>query len=603
MMRTTVLLCSLALVFLLTEAAAGLQAGLLDDQQIRVEGAPGALVSATRRPMTPGIHPPHEVLATAPEPLGVIGPETPNLLLILADDMGVDLVGAYGEGANPPCTPNLDLLAGDGLLFRNAWTNPLCTPSRAQLLTGRHGFRTGLGTVGAGGNLPAEEVTLPERLTGYSSAAIGKWGVGAMQGATHPNDSGFDYFAGSLGNFLEDYSDWNKTVNGLTSSVVTYATSDVTNEAIQLMQTLPEPWFLYVCYNAPHTPAHVPPAHLCPQGPCTSFCASNPGGVANRIKSMTEALDTEIGRLFQAMEVVDPEAFVVFMGDNGTAAQATEPPFDSARAKGSMYEGGINVPLIVNGPGVAVGESVGLVSSSDLMATFAELAGLEGGADDSVSLVPYFSDPTLALRTAVYSERFSPNHGTSPFDDHQLAIRNAGYKLIQRTGQPDELYDLVSDPFETLNLLPALAGTVESENHLALLDELAELYAGDEVEPWTDLGDALAGSFGAPELTGTGTLTASSPTTVTLSSALNNSTAYLVVGVSQIDSPLKGGVLVPSLDLVKSFGTGSSGSVVLDFAWPTTVPSNFSTYLQYWVADAAGPVGFSASNGLSATTP
>jgi len=69
----------------------------------------------------------------------------PNIVLILADDMGVDLIGAYGESADPACTPNLDLLADEGLLFRNAWSNPTCSPSRAQVLTGRYGFRTGIG--------------------------------------------------------------------------------------------------------------------------------------------------------------------------------------------------------------------------------------------------------------------------------------------------------------------------------------------------------------------------------------------------------------------------------------------------------------------------
>lgn len=300
----------------------------------------------------------------------------PNIVLVLADDMGVDLVGAYGETSNPPCAPHIDQLAAEGLLFRNAWTNPLCVPSRAQLLTGRYGFRTGLGTTGQGSNLSLSEVTLPEMLVGYTSAALGKWGVGSSGGSGHPNDSG--------------------------------------------------------------------------------FCASNPSTTIDQVKAMAEAMDTELGRPLETIEAVDPEAIIVFMGDNGTIGMATEAPFDPTHAKVTVYEGGINVPLLVKGPGVVRGECEGLVTSADLAATFSELAGFATSAEDSVSMVPYFSNPNLSLRSTVFSEKFSPNNGTLPFTDHDRAIRNHRYKLIRRTNEPDELYDLSNDPFEATDLYPNL---------------------------------------------------------------------------------------------------------------------------------------------------
>lgn len=402
----------------------------------------------------------------------------PNIVLILADDMGVDLIGAYGEAPNPPCTPNLDQLAAQGLLFRNAWTNPVCSPTRAQTLTGRYGFRTGIGSVVPGSTgLLLAETTIPEMLGGYSSAAFGKWHLGGGLGASHPNDQGFSYFAGSLGGMVPNYFSWSKTTNGSSATTTNYATTDTADEAIQAALTLPQPWFLYVCFNAPHTPVHAPPTALCPVGPCsTNFCDSNPTGTVAQTKAMTEAMDTEIGRLLAIVQAVDPQAIVLFMGDNGTAGGASQPPFVSSHAKGTVYEGGVNVPLIVRGQGVVQGECAGLVSSADLAATITELAGLATSAEDSVSMVPYFTAPTLSLRSTVYTETFLPNHGSLPFTDHDRAVRNERYKLIRRTGQADEFYDLGVDPFETANLFPTLVGgTPANDNYLALVQALVDL--------------------------------------------------------------------------------------------------------------------------------
>jgi arylsulfatase A-like enzyme len=384
----------------------------------------------------------------------------PNIVVILADDFGVDLMSSYGEGAAPPCTPNLDQLAASSLLFRNAWANPTCSPTRSALLTGRYGFRTGIGTPG-GVTLPLSETLIPELLesAGYASAAIGKWHLGS--GSMHPNASGFGQYAGSLSGQLPDYDMWTKTVDGNSSTSQTYATTDTTDEASLAMLTLPEPWFLYVNYNAPHTPIHVPALGLCPAGGCsTSYCSSAGPGMgmtpAERIKSMCEAMDTEIGRLLALLDALDPQAYVIFMGDNGTSNQGSEPPFVGTKAKGTVYEGGINVPFIVRGPGVTVTETQSLVSVTDLHATLAELAGVQSQAEDSISIVPVLSNPALTPRHTVYSETFSPN-GSGPWTDHRRAVRDDRYKLIRRLGQSDEFYDLLANPFETINLLPGLS--------------------------------------------------------------------------------------------------------------------------------------------------
>jgi arylsulfatase A-like enzyme len=409
----------------------------------------------------------------------VAKPERPNLVLLIADDFGVDMIGAYAEGTNPPCTPNMDLLAAGGLLFRNAWSNPVCSPTRAALLTGRHGFRTGIGGVvmPTGPGLALTELTLPEILPGYASAAVGKWHLAGALGNDHPNDGGFDSFAGTIAGGVPNYSQWVKVVDGQSSPTTTYATTDTVNEAIAAMQSMPEPWFLYVAFHAPHTPWHVPSSTLCPTAACpTATCATLPPIPNNRqmAKSMVEALDTEIGRLLVALQAEDPQAKIVFMGDNGTAAGVSQPPFSPAHAKGSLFEGGVNVPLIVTGPGVVPGECQALVTTTDLFATFADLAGARSTAEDSVSLVPYFSNAALSLRDTVYAETFAPNGGSPPFPSHSRAIRDARYKLIRITGQADAFFDLLADPFETADLMPGLSVT-EQAAYDALAAELVEL--------------------------------------------------------------------------------------------------------------------------------
>ncbi|MFT7669554.1 MAG: arylsulfatase B [Planctomycetota bacterium] len=390
----------------------------------------------------------------------------PNVILIIADDFGVDFLGAYGEGSNPPCTPNIDALATESLLFRNAWTNPVCTPTRAAILTGRYGFRTGMGGVGGNVGLPLAELCLPEMLRGYSTAAVGKWHLAGNLGNLHPNETGFGYYAGSLQGGLPDYFLWNKVSNGSSSQVTTYATTDTTDEAIAAISSMPEPWFCYVAYNSPHSPWHLPPDELCPgQGNCNQvFCGTLPQGASNsrKGKAMTEAMDTELGRLLAVIDQVDPDAYVIFMGDNGTPPQLTQSPFAPNHAKGTMYEGGVNVPMMVRGPTVTAGESQGLVSSVDMFATLSELCGSNATTADSVSMVPYFSNSSLMLRSTVYSESFLPNGSFPPIADHSRAIRDARYKLIRINGQADEFYDLDNDSFETANLLPNLTAAEQA---------------------------------------------------------------------------------------------------------------------------------------------
>jgi arylsulfatase A-like enzyme len=402
----------------------------------------------------------------------------PNILILLADDLGVDMVSCYAEGNSPPCTPNIDELAARGLLFRNAWTNPWCSPTRSQLLTGRYGFRTGIGEPVNNGNqgLLLSEFTLPEMLTGYSSSVSGKWHLaGQGQGKKHPGKSGFGYHAGSMGN-ITDYFNWQKVINGSESTSTTYATTDCADEAIQAALTMPEPWFLYTAFQASHSPLHVPPKGLC-TCPVPSNCdaVTSNSSKPRLTKAITEAMDTEIGRLLQS---IPADTLVIFMGDNGTSPAATQPPFDKSHAKSTLYEGGVNVPLIIAGAGTVQGECQALVSSADLYATLGQLAMVPSAAEDSVSLVPYLSGSLIPRRTSVYAEHFTPN-GPGPWTTHTRAVRDERYKLIRSTGVADEFYDLQTDPFEQIDLFPSIGpGSPLWSPYHSLVAELVKLGVG-----------------------------------------------------------------------------------------------------------------------------
>jgi len=458
-----------------------------------------------------------------------------NVVLVILDDVGVDRVAAYNEGPPgvlPPCTPNLDALAAEGVLFRNAYASPLCSPTRAQILTGRHGFRTGIGDLvtfsGSTSGLSASlETPLPRILAGYTTSAVGKWHLAnpLQDGLTHALDMDFGFYAGSMYNLSTigvacgdgctppdcsvfgpaGYYNWIKTESPSgnhfleQACVATYATTDTTDDAIARAQSMNGPWFLQVSFNAPHLPFDLPPPHLCPpSGTCGfQFCLGGNASPAEMANSIMEALDMEFGRMVQAIRAVDPEVVFVVISDNGTAGVAAQGTandcFDPARSKGTLYEGGIRVPLIVAGGGVVPGECTALVGATDLYGTIAELAAVSWYAEDSISLVPYLRGDMTPLRSTVYSEEFSPNFispdqpGQPAFEPtvHTRSLRNERFKLIRLTnsvGAEEELFfDLLTDPCESVNLCPGFGNCTGSgldANALANLQALrAELTA------------------------------------------------------------------------------------------------------------------------------
>ena len=473
--------------------------------------------------------------------------QSQNILVIVADDFGVDSLGAYGEGAAPAPTPNIDALAADGVLFRNASANAVCSPTRACIQTGRYGFRTGVGeVVGAqfSEGLPLYEFTIPEMLdaggSGYAHACIGKWHLAdaANGGDSSPNMAGYDHFAGLIGGGVNNYSTWQRTVNGFTQTSFEYSTTRMVDDTLSWINSTSQPWFCVLNFNAPHAPFHAPPASLHTQNLAGLNPATDP---VPFYKAMVEVMDSEIGRLLATLGTELDDTNVIFMGDNGTPNQVSEPPFLSNHAKGTPFEGGTNVPLIVSGPVVVSPgrEELALVHAVDVFSTVLDLAGVvepDFVHIDGRSFLPYLVNPSqAALRDALFSEAFEGPAGGSLIDSTGFAAaRDAQFKFFRRhqsMGTMERFFDLSVDPFETNNLLNGPMNSTQQaalQTLVGLIDDLRHPH-GTAI-PYG--ASSCAGSNGVPSITIDGIPSLGSTYTIELSSAPAFTSAILFTGLS-----------------------------------------------------------------------
>jgi arylsulfatase B len=418
--------------------------------------------------------------------------EAPNILLVIADDLGADVAPCMAASANRVPMPNVEALCARGRLFTATWSNPTCSPSRATMLTGRYGFRTGVGEQILGNQsaaLPESETSLPQLLKGdsgvaYASAVFGKWHLSnaGNGGANHPEACGFDAYAGLLSGAHRDYFSWNRTENGRSETVTTYATTAIADDAVAWLAEQNQPWFLWLAFTAPHTPLHLPPANLHSQ---TGLSGSESDVASNReayYGAAAEALDSEMGRVIEAIGTEAlANTWVIFVGDNGTPGQVIPSPRSRTSAKNTLYEGGVHVPLVIAGPGVAgpgttVDAPVNLV---DLHRTIAELAGRDSATIDgdrvidSVSLLPYLRNEAAPdQRTWAYSELFGTSANTSV---QGRTARERRYKLIQFDQGAAAFFDLQADPYEANNLLEGSLDDDQQAAHDRLDDIIFEV--------------------------------------------------------------------------------------------------------------------------------
>lgn len=371
--------------------------------------------------------------------------ELPNILLVIADDLGLDACPGYNIGTVKPNMPNLQSLMNTGIRFSNLWSNPTCSPTRAGILTGKYGFRTGV--LNAGDALSTSETSLQTYLdtntnNAYNHAVIGKWHL--SNDANHPTNMGVNYYAGSLGGGVPSYYSWNFTTNGQTSNSTEYTTTKFTDLAIDWVGTQTKPWFLWLAYNAPHTPFHLPPDNLHNQGMLPTDQASIDANPLPYYMAAIEALDTEMGRLINSIpEEEKNNTIIIFIGDNGTPSQVAQ-EYNSRRVKGTVYQGGVNVPMVISGKDVTrINQTEdALINTTDLFATIANIAGTTTKeVNDSESFIDLLTSSSASNRDYVYTE------------NEDFTIRNTTHKYIYFDDGSEALYDLSDNPLENPNLL------------------------------------------------------------------------------------------------------------------------------------------------------
>ncbi len=388
--------------------------------------------------------------------------QSPNILLIIADDVGVGEIPNYLPDATKANMPHLKDLMDTGITFDNVWSNPLCAPSRANILTGKHGFRTNVLNAQSLATLDIEETSLHEYIAEssnglYSNSLIGKWHLGGGGGSPiydYPNELGIEYFAGILGGGVGNYElyTWVENMQGANSNE--YITSKITTQAIEWIGEQNQPWFCWLAYNAPHTPFHLPPSNLHTQGDLPTDDASIEANPQPYFLAMIESLDTEMGRLFDNIPQDELEnTVIIFVGDNGTDKNVIQSPYPSDRAKGSLYQGGVHVPMVVSGAGVTRQNERedALVSFSDLFATIVELTGTPlSQIHDSYSFAPLLSNQGEGQRDCNYTEISSTPNASG------WAARDATFKYISFDNGNQGFYNLINDPYESNDLLPNL---------------------------------------------------------------------------------------------------------------------------------------------------
>jgi arylsulfatase A-like enzyme len=415
----------------------------------------------------------------------------PNIVVILADDLGNADLGYRGSDIR---TPNIDKLASDGVRLESFYGMPVCTPSRAELMTGRYAMRYGLETLvifpSHTYGLPTDERTLPQALkeAGYQTAMVGKWHLGHADKKYWPQNRGFDHFYGNLVGEVDYFTkergglvDWQR--DGKFFKEDGYYTTLIGNEAVSIIENhdTSKPLFLYVASLAPHAPYQAPKEAV------GAYKDADGDEMRHTYDAMITELDTQVGRIVAALKqkkMLD-NTLIIFSSDNGGATNAlfatgarspkereesggvelgAKPPASNGElrgGKGSLHEGGVRVPTIFYWPTKLkpqiVNEPLAMV---DVMPTVLALAGAEGSPDHQFDGKDIW--PTLAEGQSSPHEDILIN-----VEAFRGAIRKGNWKLVKIALLPGktELFDLSKDPGEQNNVadqFPEIARDLEA---------------------------------------------------------------------------------------------------------------------------------------------
>lgn len=378
----------------------------------------------------------------------------PNILLIVADDLGYADVGVHG--CKDFATPNIDSLAKNGVRFTAGYaTSAVCAPSRAGLLTGRwqdrFGFRGNPKHGASEWGLPLDERTFADRLKlgGYKTAAFGKWHLGENQ-AQHPMSRGFDEYFGFLGG-MHDYfktkdATWGDIVDGRqTCELNEYLTFAIAKKGCAFIERQKsQPFFLYLAFNAPHTPLQAPEDYL-----KKAAHIANPQ--RQTYAAMVMALDDSIGRVLKTLRDngLEENTLVFFMSDNGGPLKQGSAPNGSKNdplrgGKIELWEGGIRVPFMIQWKGrFSAGKVIDEPAISlDFLPTAVAAAGIEAQPDwklDGANLLPLLEGKAQHVQRSGFFWQFG---------DQQFATRNGDWKLV-KVQQDKGLFNLPKDISET----------------------------------------------------------------------------------------------------------------------------------------------------------
>jgi arylsulfatase A-like enzyme len=408
--------------------------------------------------------------------------ERPNIVFLLADDLGYSDVGYHESEIK---TPNIDKLAATGTRLEAFYVQPVCSPTRAALMTGRypmrHGLQVGVVRPWAQYGLPLEERTLPQALkeAGYFTAICGKWHLGHFQRAYLPTNRGFvhqyGHYNGALDYFTHERDggfDWHR--NDQVCRDEGYTTNLIGEEAVRLIekQDGSRPFFLYVPFNAPHSPLQAPQEYL-------DRYASIEDGKRKHYAAMVTCADDQIGHIVAALEKkgLSKNTLIVFSSDNGGPLGSGATNGKLRAGKGTLYEGGTRVTAFANWPGqtkagAVVNEPLHMV---DWFPTLVKLAG--GSTQQKLPLDGRDAWPTITEgKPSPHADillNTTPANGAVRAGDWKLVL-NGGHSEIgpeapaQKTAKGKkgkankatadsgresvELFNLASDPYEKTNL-------------------------------------------------------------------------------------------------------------------------------------------------------
>lgn len=419
---------------------------------------------------------------------------------------------------SPASTPNLDRLAEQGMVFANTWAQPFCSPTRASILTGLFAVKANVLTYAD--PLAQTYTSFVQKLKddgGYSTAIFGKWHLAGLPSATSnypgmkPKEAGFDLFKGNMHAAIKTYWDWDYMVQDATTPAGQWRTGPPPTKSlpgiapttfspvVQVADTLEwitaqktstpdKPWFAWMAFNLSHATTQAQPSSMVVPNADTldarslaemkkcggTFGSANVGSCSGEslMRAMTNSLDTIVGKLLEKVDALDPNTYVIVLGDNGTPmyGRPNQDYIDNmyitkkGRGKGTAYESGARVSLAIRGPRIpASTRNSEYVHVADLFSTILSIAGLKAPEKvpnrdnsglqsvDSVSLAPILFDKAATVRDPNQGYLLTESLNLMTNSTRQVGARNATYKVVcteKVNASACEFFNLIADPLE-----------------------------------------------------------------------------------------------------------------------------------------------------------